>query len=358
MKYLALFLIMTAAFGASAQSNRSTATEVRMSGGERTTPKIRGEEEKAQPVVPAIARNAPSSTTSWKRIVYKELDLDKDANATLYYPEDVIDGSENLFRIILKHVASGDIPAYEYLDGREIFTPEFQVNAAEVMDKFYIPYTEAKGSTPERPMLIVDDIDVPTTEVLSYYVIENWEFDNVSSHSKARVEALCPVIHRAGDFGGEALKYPMFWVAMEHVQPYLKNTAVFVDDFDVNPRYSLNDYFAMNLYDGEIYKTRNLRNKSLQQLYPDDDSRQHAADSIQKSLKNFDKALWVPSREEVLEARQAKEEMKLGEIPQKKETVQPTRRSTRSSRGNKPKASANGGSSTPANVTRSVRDRK
>lgn len=351
---------MIATLGASAQVARSTASEVKMSQGERTTPRVRGEEDKSMPVVSSALSSAPSSTTSWKRIVYKELDLDKDANATLYYPEDVLEGSENLFRIILNHVAGGDIPAYEYLDGREIFTPEFMVNTAEVLDKFYIPYTEGRGSTQQRPRYVVDPIDVPTTEVLSYYIIEDWAFDNVANRSKASVEAVCPVIHRAGDFGEATLKYPMFWVAMEHLEPYLKNTAVFVDEFDVSPRYSLNDYFAMNLYDGEIYKTRNLRNKSLQQLFPDDDSRQQAADSIQKSLKNFDKALWVPSREEVLEARRALEEKeeKLGEIPQKQAVPQSPRRSTRSSRG-KPKASsATTGNVRSGAVTRSVRDKK
>ena len=49
------------------------------------------------------------------------LDLTQPENSPLYFPEDVIDGQENLFRIILRLVVDGKIPAYEYLDGREMF---------------------------------------------------------------------------------------------------------------------------------------------------------------------------------------------------------------------------------------------
>ena len=358
MKPIYTFLIiatLATTFNAEAQNNRSSASEVRINNGDRNVPKIRG----AEDVAPASQEEVriaeqPGSNVAWRRIVYKELDLDKDANATLYYPEDVIDGNENLFRIILKNVADGRLGAYEYLDGHEVFTPEFRINVAETLDKFHIPFTESNNSSAKNPRYTVDEYDVPANEVLSYYIIEQWEFDNVSNHTTAQVEAICPVLHRMGDFGEETLKYPMFWVPMSTLKPFLKNSAIFVDEFDVTPRYSLNDYFDLNLYDGEIYKTRNLRNKSLYQLYTDDESRAHAADSIQRDLKEFDKKLWVPSREEILEAREAKEKLneELGEIPQRQATRKTGRRSTRASRGN------NSGSAPAQGVTRSVRDKK
>ena len=58
----------------------------------------------------------------WMRVIYRAIDLDKDANAALYFPEEPIAGQENLFRIIMRLLASNTVPAYEYLDGREIFT--------------------------------------------------------------------------------------------------------------------------------------------------------------------------------------------------------------------------------------------
>ena len=345
---------------ASAQDNRSSSTEVRRGSGDRTAPRSREAEQNAPATVyKAPGREAPEAKVAWMRMIYKELDLDKDKNAALYYPEDVIDGQENLFRIMLNLVAAGQVPAYEYLDGREVFTPEFQVNVPETLDRFHIPYREAKGSTQRNPKYEVDELDVPANEVLSYYIMEKWEFDSRKNHTVATVQAICPVLHRGGEFGDETLRYPMFWVPMEVLQPHLVNTAIFIDDFDNNPRYSINDYFTMNMYEGEIYKTRNVRNKSMMQLFPDEDQRKHAADSIQNSLKGFDKGLWVPSREEVLAARAAKEEKetKLGEIPDHKTEKAEKSRQTRATKVKKEKASKSNNAA-PGGVARSVRNRK
>lgn len=87
----------------------------------------------------------------WMKIVYRQLDLENVKNAPLYYPEEAIEGQENLFRIIMKLLANGNVKAYEYLDGREIFTDQYQVKVADMLDRFHILYTPAKGSTEKNP---------------------------------------------------------------------------------------------------------------------------------------------------------------------------------------------------------------
>ena len=248
----------------------------------------------------------------WMRVIYRSIDLDKDKNAALYFPEEPIDGQENLFRIIMRLLAANTIPAYEYLDGREIFTDQYRIKTRDVLDKFYIPYTEAKGSTEKNPRFTVDPSDVPTNEVLSYYVVERWEYDTRHNRLRPVVEAICPVLHRSGDFGGEALKYPMFWVKFSDLRPYLAAQQIFVDDDNNLPTCSYDDFFTLTMYDGDIYKTRNLKNKSMVQQYPDPDALKRAQDSIQSRLDNFEKKLWVPTREEVIAAREAREALEAG----------------------------------------------
>ena len=65
------------------------------------------------------------------------------------------------------------------------------------------------------------------------------------------------------------------------------------------------------MYKGEIYKTRNLRNRTLMQMFPDPDDLKHAQDSIENRLKAFDKDLWVPTREELEARREAEEAARL-----------------------------------------------
>lgn len=243
---------------------------------------------------------------AYMRQIYRQLDLTKDANTPLYFPEDVIDGQENLFRIILGLVVNGRIPAYEYLDGREVFSDKYKINVPEMLDRFDIYYTSEGGE--RNGHYVIEEADVPTGQVLNYYIIEKWEFDRRSNQMKTRVEAICPVLNRSGDFGGEA-RYPMFWVKFDALRPYLAQQYVFLTDDNNLAQYSLDDYFNLGMYDGEIYKTRNLRNLSMAQMFPDEDDMKRAQDSIDTRLREFGKNLWVPTREEHLAAQERAKEL-------------------------------------------------
>ena len=155
------------------------------------------------------AKHTREADLDYMRRIYRRIDLSKPANTPLYYPEDVIDGQENLFRLILRLVVEGSLPAYEYLDGREVFTDQYRINVADVLDRFDIYYRKAKGSTEKNPRYTIEEADVPSGQVQKYYIIEKWEFDRRTNRMKTRVEAICPVLTRTGDFGGET-PFPMF----------------------------------------------------------------------------------------------------------------------------------------------------
>ncbi len=239
----------------------------------------------------------------WMRVIYRDLEMDNPQNAALYYPEDIIDGQENLFRML----ADNSIAAYEYLDGKEIFTDQYKLKVRDMLDRFHVLYSDAKGSTEKNPRFTIEESDVPANEVKSYYILERWEFDSRSNKTQRRVEAICPVLHRSDDFGGDAVRYPMFWVKLDALRPYLAQQYIFIDDDNNLPKYTYDDFFTLSMYDGDIYKTRNLTNKSMMQMFPDADDRKRAQDSIQNRLDTFDKNIWVPSREEVIAAREARE---------------------------------------------------
>ena len=264
---------------------------------------------------------------TWMRVIYRSLDLSKEKNMALYYPEESTENQENLFRIIMRLLANDQLAAYEYLDGREVFTEQYKIKVKDMLDRFHILYTEAKGSSEKHPRFSIEESDVPANEVLSYYVLERWEFDRVNNRMKQRVEAICPVLHRSGDFGGEAVRYPMFWVKFDALRPALSQQYIFTDDDHNPPKPSrhdsftlpmsaretqttptLDDYFNLGMSGGEIYRTRNLQNKSMMQLYPDPDDMKRAQDSIDNRLHTFDKHLWVPTREELQAAAEAREE--------------------------------------------------
>lgn len=299
----------------------------------------------------------------WMRIIYRQLDLDNDKNASLYFPEEPVDGQENLFRIIMRLLANNQVAAYEYLDGREVFTEQYRVKVRDALDRFHILYTDAKGSTERNPRFVIEESDVPSNEVKSYYIIERWEYDTRHNRLRPHIEAICPILHRSGDFGGEAIKYPMFWLKFSDIRPWLAQQSIFTSDDNNLPSCSYDDFFNLTMYEGEIYKTRNLKNKSMVQLYPDDDVRKRAQDSIQASLDQFEKKLWVPSREEVIAAREAREAAERGDSVQvtesskNKDTVRSTKRSTKRS-SKKIKEPKQQKAKAASSAVRSVRNRR
>lgn len=307
----------------------------------------------------------------WMKVIYRSLDLTKDKNPALYYPEEPNEDGQSLFFIIMRLLANNQLTAYEYLDGREMFTDEFKVNVGELLDRFHVMYSPAKGSTEKNPKYTIEDADIPGNEVLSYYIIERWEFDTRSNQMKTRVEAVCPVLHRTDEFGGEAIKYPMFWVKLNDIRPYMANQYVFTDDDNNLPRYSLDDFFKLNMYTGDIYKTKNLRNMSLMQLYPEEKDLAHARDSIEQRLQAFNNDLWVPDREVLLAQREAREKLEQeladaeaedegdGEVTESKkkdEKKSSVKRSTK--RGSKSKESTSSSSKSSSSKKTNIKQRK
>lgn len=258
-------------------------------------------------------KKTSDSDIQWQRVIYRSLNLNVAENMALYYPEEPCAEGMNLFFIIIKNMSVGSLPAYEYLDGREMFTEEYRINVKDMFDRFHILYTKAKGSSEKNPKYSVEYADVPANEVLSYYILEKYEFNRLNGKVTRKVDAVCPVLHRNDDFGGEPIKYPMFWVKMDDLRPFITSQYVFTDNDNNLLKTSLDDYFVGNMYKGEIYKYKNLRNLSMVQMYPDSAKLKHAQDSIEKRLASFDANIWVPTREE-LQARAEAEAAKQDSI--------------------------------------------
>ena len=228
----------------------------------------------------------------WQHVVYRELDMNVGDNASLYYPIEPTDGMTNLFRVIMDALCTGQLKAYEYLDGREMFTEKYQINVETMLQRFEIPYqTQAAGAG--KTIYRVEEVDVPSNEVMSYYLKERWQYDLTGSRYKAQVLALCPVLHRIGEFGGDAVSYPMCWINFEDLRPLLRAHLVMLDGMNNAPRLTMEEYFTLNKYKGELYKVQNTRGLNLMQQYPDPDSLSVARARIEAELRGFKDSLWV-----------------------------------------------------------------
>ncbi|MDR2086042.1 MAG: gliding motility protein GldN [Dysgonamonadaceae bacterium] len=234
---------------------------------------------------------APSHIV-WQREIYRNIYLDKENNSPLYYPTQPIGKRVNLFTLLFKLLSENKITAYNYLDGREIFTEEEKINFEEILKKYQILYT-AQGSG-DNIKYIVNEIDIPGSEVLIYLIKEGWYFDAATGTFKSQVIAICPMLVRTDFYSGERTRDPMFWLPYEEIRPYLSRELIMTSNYNNALTYTMDDFFSKKMYSGEIVKTTNLMNLSLaQQVGADPDTLKIAQDSIENQLKSFNKNLWV-----------------------------------------------------------------
>ena len=223
----------------------------------------------------------------WRRDIYREIDLNQNANGGLYYPVEPIDKQLNLFTYVFKLALNGYIPVYEYrLDGNELFTDSAKVQMKTILDNFHIYYEEKDGK------IRVDNSDIPSAEVKLYYLKESAYFDQANSTFHRKVLAICPVMLREDDFGGEAAKYPLFWVKYSDLAPYLSRQTVMTSNLNNAAMMSMEDYFTLNRYEGKIYKTNNMLGKTLAQYCPTDSALQQEQMRIEAELKAFEEKIF------------------------------------------------------------------
>ncbi len=227
------------------------------------------------------------SSATWTREIYRFLDMTKGKNAALYYPIQPVGDKMNLYTLIFKLMSEGNLTGYKFLDGREDFTDNNKEDFKDVLEKLEIPY-EKQGNT-----FKINEYDIPSNEVLGYYVKEVWYFDQRQSVVDIKTIALCPVVFRQDDFGIGAERLPQFWIPYESIRPYAARMPIMTSDKNNVMDKTIDDFFRLHLFEGEIYKTTNLENKLLSEKYPSPDALKAAQENIEKELRTFDKGLWV-----------------------------------------------------------------
>ena len=223
----------------------------------------------------------------WKRDIYRSLDLKKEKNASLYYPVEPMGQSVNLFTYIFRLILEGSVNAYTYnLDGYESFTEENKIAPKDLLDNYRIYYEEKDGE------YVVGKSDIPSSEVLSYYIKESYYYDQRTATYNQRVTAICPVLHRAEEFTTEVTKYPMFWLNYDEIAQILAQQPIVTSSYNNVSTMTIDDYFTKNCYDGEIYKTVNLRNLALNQYCKDTTAIKKEQENIEKQLTTFRSNRW------------------------------------------------------------------
>ena len=273
----------------------------------------------------------------WRRDIYRELDLTDDANAGLYFPVEPQGKQLNLFTYIFKLAQNGYIPVYEYpTDGSDNFSNEARVQMQTILDNYHIYYEDQDGK------LKVDNSDIPSAEVKKFYLKESAYYDQANSSFHIKVLALCPVMLRDDDFGGEATQYPLFWVKYSDLEPFLNRQTIMASSLNNAATMSMDDFFTLNSYRGKIYKTNNAQGKTLLQLCDGDVDKMTAEQKrIEAELAAFHKTIFGDqAKKDSLDSIAALDVKNSKKVKSKSSSS-----SSKKSKASKPKSSSNSSSS-------------
>ena len=99
-------------------------------------------------------------------------------------------------------------------------------------------------------------------------------------------------MHRSEEFSSEETKIPMFWVNYDEAAPLLARQSVMTSSLNNISTMSLDDYFTKGSYDGDIYKTVNLKNQAIAQYCQDSTAVKKEQQRIEQQLNDFRTNLW------------------------------------------------------------------
>lgn len=289
---------------------------------------------------------AMSEDVVWRRDIYREMNLEDEANAGLYYPVEPVGNQMNLFTYLFKLMMKGNIKAYEYrLDGNEVFNDSARIKPLAFLDDYHIFYERQDGR------IKLDNSDIPSREVKGYYLKESAYYDQGTSTFHRKVIALCPIMSREDDFGDGATKYPLFWVKYDDIAPFLSKQTIMTSDKNNAATMSLDDYFTLNRYEGKIYKTTNMLGRTLAQYCETPEEMTLEQQRIEQELIDFEKNLFGdPAKKDSLDSIAAAQQ----DVKGKKEKKAKTNRRSKEEKAGKTsrrRSDSPSSSSSPARVS-------
>jgi hypothetical protein len=122
----------------------------------------------------------------------------------------------------------------------------------------------------------------------------------------------------------------MFWLNYDEISPYLGQTQVMTSSYNNTTNMSLDDYFVMRQYDGDIYKTSNLRNVPLSEYCETDSALQAERARIEKQLIDFQNGMWSESEPQPAASSESQAPKKAAKEP--KQPRQPKEKAPRAPR--------------------------
>lgn len=217
----------------------------------------------------------------WERKVWRVIDVREKLNLPFSYP------AQPLFDILKEEALAGNINLYDpaYDPYQKVFT------AADLEDVLARRDTiEIYDLITQLPELKVVSNSIYAEDVNRYRVEEIWYFDSRTSTLKVQIIGLAPMLDVLDENANFIYEKPLFWVNFPESREVLDGYQVY-SDANESHRNSWTDHLERRKFASYIYKSPNMRDFRLQDMYSGTDLLLQA-DRINQEIFNFEHDLW------------------------------------------------------------------
>lgn len=227
----------------------------------------------------------------WKKTIWRIVDMREQVNYPLYYPLLESNGRLNLFSTIFNLLKEGKVNAYEYFEEKEDFSEDNKFTFETVLEKTRVDVFDVSTGADGNQVYSINPSDIPSAQVLKFYIKEVWYFDAMESCMKFKIEAIAPQLYYTNVDGIEE-KEPIYWIPFDQLRPWLAKQPVVINNKNSTSFISYDDLFQKRRFVGHIYKEDNIQNRTLIQYCNTPEEVRSEQIRIESEIMNFEYDLW------------------------------------------------------------------